>query len=320
MRIAFCYVLVLLIAGCGGDTTSRKEGEVGINDFLQFFPEADLPYELSDNRLQRKENDSAAIAYSLLTQFIPDTVFSADFGKTSTPLIYPLARAVEKNHETYLFIKAVQGAKKVGYVLCLDKKLNFQNSLVLVRIGPEKYGRAYGSVDRKFQITTYRDRKLPNGETSFKRNVYVYNSGGNVFNLILTEPNEEMIEKVFNPIDTFPRKNKFTGDYIRNSENIVSFRDAKKAGELLFFIHFEKDKGSCIGELRGTARITAANRAEYHANGNPCTLEFSFASTSVTLKETAGCGSYRDIKCFFEGTFPRKKVVKPKALKPNNTQ
>jgi hypothetical protein len=33
------------------------------------------------------------------------------------------------------------------------------------------------------------------------------------------------------------------------------------------------------------------------------------------MKEVEGCGSYRDIKCFFEGSFPKKKEVKPKAPK-----
>jgi hypothetical protein len=32
------------------------------------------------------------------------------------------------------------------------------------------------------------------------------------------------------------------------------------------------------------------------------------------MKEVEGCGNHRDIKCFFEGTYPRKKE-KPKTSK-----
>jgi hypothetical protein len=30
------------------------------------------------------------------------------------------------------------------------------------------------------------------------------------------------------------------------------------------------------------------------------------------MKETGACGTYRDIKCFFEGSFPKKKAAKAK--------
>ena len=52
--------------------------------------------------------------------------------------------------------------------------------------------------------------------------------------------------------------------------------------------------------------------AEYKAPGNPCALEFVFSGNSVTMKETGGCGTYRDIKCFFEGTYARKAVPRRK--------
>ena len=147
----------------------------------------------------------------------------------------------------------------------------------------------------------------------FKRNIYIYNSGANIFTLILTEPNEEAITTIFNPIDTLARKNKFSGDYVKDKRNFIAVRDGKKESELLFFVHFEKDKGECTGELKGTAKIASGKIARYQEVGNPCSIEFTFNSSNIVMKEVQGCGSYRDIKCFFEGSYIRKK----KAIQKN---
>ena len=306
---------IIILSGCGGATdTSSEESEFDVSDFIALFPEKTLPFQLSQATLLKKHPDSTAIALPVFNQFVADTVLTKEFPDEKKLMIFPLARAAEKGKETYLFIKAMQGTKRVGYLLAFDKENKFLNAMPLVKPSTEKNAKAYGSLDNKFQITTYRERKLANGETSFKRNVYIYNSGGNIFNLILTEPNEEMIEKLYNPIDTLSRKHKLAGDYLKNNENIISFRDSKKPNELLFFVHFEKDKATCNGELKGTATMVGTNVARYKANGNPCTLEFTFTSNAVTMRETAGCGSYRDIKCFFEGTYPRKKIKKGKKV------
>ncbi|MBA4166812.1 MAG: hypothetical protein H0X41_04615, partial [Chitinophagaceae bacterium] len=147
-----------------------------------------------------------------------------------------------------------------------------------------------------------------------------YNSASNDFTLIVTEPGQEVSEDIQNPIDTFPRKSKFAGDYLTDKKNFISFRDSRKPSEVLFFTHFEKDKGGCKGELKGTARFVSPKMAQYKENGNPCTLEFTFSTSSVAMKEVEGCGSYRDIKCFFDGTYPKKKKkeIKPKSTKTKN--
>jgi hypothetical protein len=280
------------------------EEPVEVADMINFFPEVSLPFVVADSTLARKSSDSLLVAYSIFTQFIPDTILIKDFKKVQ-PKLYALGRAKEKGRETYLFVKAVAGAKRVGYLVTFDKTDKYLNTLRLVRTG-ENFTHVYGGLDKKFQITTYRERKGAS-ETTFKRNVYIYNSASNDFTLILTEPNEEIIEDVVNPIDTFSRKNKYTGDYVVSKKNFISFRDGKNSSEILFFTHFEKNKGECIGELKGTARFMSAKKAVYKEAGNPCTLEFNFTSSSVVMKEIEGCGSYRDIKCFFEGTYPRKK-------------
>lgn len=300
-------VVAWIAVGCKDDKKTSLAGDepVEVADFIDFFPEAKLPVIVADTTLSKKVSDSLLIAYSVFTQFVPDSVLKKDFNKAK-PKIYPLARAKEKGKETYLFAKAVVGTKRVGYLVTFDNDEKYLNTLRLVRTG-ENYSHVSGTLDRKFQITTYRERKNAAGDVTFKRNVYIYNNASNDFTLILTEPNEEMTEEVLNPIDTLPQKNKFTGDYPANKKNFISFRDGRNPSEILFFTHFEKNKGECVGELKGTARFISSKKAVYKEAGNPCTLEFTFTTSSVYMKEVEGCGSFRDIRCFFEGTYPKKK-------------
>ena len=314
------YLFILLSAGilfsCKNKKPNLQEDDVvEIEDFIEFFPEVTLPFKITDSGLFKKHNDSAVIGHKIFTQFIPDSVLQKDFGKSAKPVLYSMGRTKEKGKETYLFVKAIQGKKGVGYLVCFDKKNSYLNSFRLVKAGVANYSSSYGLLDRKFQITTYQETKKGTGETWYKRNVYVYNSAANDFTLILTEPNEEMIADIINPIDTLAKKNKLSGEYIKDKQNFISIRDGKNASEILFFVHFEKDNAECVGELKGTARLLSATKAHYKENGNPCTIEFTFSGPTVVMKEIEGCGSYRDIKCFFDGKFSKKREPKPKSTR-----
>lgn len=313
--LVLCVLGFFTVACKDKKTVSLKGDEpLEINDFISFFPDLDLPYTLADTFLTKKISDSFLIPQRVFNQFIPDSVLKKDFGK-NIPRLYVMGKTKEKGKETYLFIKAVQATRRVAYLITFDKKNKYLTAMALVRKGFDKnYAYSYGSLDKKFQITTYREKKGKGEETNFKRNVYIYNSASNAFTLILTEPNEEIIQDIINPIDTLPGKNKYAGDYESNKKNLVSFRDGRTPQELVFFTHFEKNKGECVGELKGTARFLSAKKAVYNQSGNPCTLEFTFTANAVVMKELEGCGTYRDIKCFFDGTFPKKKK---KQLKNN---
>lgn len=297
----------LVLFACKEKKTSLKGDEaVEAAEFVEFFPEVSLPFQVQDTMLKKKESDSLLIANTVFTQFIPDSVLVKDFGKNE-PKLYALGRAQEDGREVYLFAKAVHGNKRVAYLICFDDENAYLNSMPLIRQGFSNYRNAFGLLDRKYQITTYRER-LVDKETSFKRNVYFYNNASNEFSLILTEPNEEVFENIYNPIDTLPGTKPLAGNYVRDDRNFISFRDGRNESELLFFVHFEKDDGECVGEIKGTARMVSEDVAQYHEAGNPCTLEFKFSKNKVEMNEVEGCGSYRDIKCFFDGTFTRKAV------------
>lgn len=290
----------------------KGEEAVDVSDFIEFFPEMTLPARITEANLTAAPNDSMLISYKIFTGFVPDSVVQKDFGKSAKPKIYAIGRWQDKSKENYLFFKVGAGAKKVGYLAVFNPEQQFVCALPLVKSGFEKHHSSYGLLDAKLQITTYRD-KIVAGALQFKRNVYIYNGGVGQFTLIMTEPNEEIIEQVINPIDTLPRKNRLSGNYVKDKRNFISVRDGKTAASFQFFIHFEKDNGNCVGELKGVARVIDKTTAQYQEPGNPCALEFKFVGGAVTLKETGGCGSFRDIKCFFEGSYPRKND--PVALK-----
>lgn len=302
-------VCLLLFSACKNKKVSLTDGEeVKVTDFIEFFPEATLPFRIADTTLLQKTTDSLLIGNTIFHKFIPDSVLTMDFGKSTKPKLYAMGRAKEKGKETYLFFKAVLASKRVGYLACFNEDDQFLRAMPLVRTGGN-YTSSYGVLDKKFQITTYHETRHRD-DLTFKRNVYFYNNTTSEFTLILTEPNEEIIQNVINPIDTLAAKHKLAGEYVKDKRNFISIRDGKNASEILFFVHFEKNNGDCKGELKGTARLISAKTAQYQESGNPCALEFTFSSNRVVMKETGGCGSWRDIKCFFEGSYPKKKQAK----------
>jgi hypothetical protein len=307
----FLPVLLLLAGACKNKKTSLKDGEkVEIEDFIEFFPESTLPFRMDDTSLVKKSTDSSLIGMKIFQQFVPDSILKKDFSNLAALRLYSAGRVKEKGKETYLFLKAVAGSKRACYLLCFSDDNKYLNAMPLVKDGFDNSTSAYGMLDKKYQILTYRERRQGGMITSFKRNVYFYNSAANDFTLLMTEPNEEIIENVINPIDTFSTKHKFAGDYMQNKKNFISFRDGKRPNELIFFVHFKKNGGDCKGELKGVAKLVNNTLAVYQESGNPCELQFSFKSNAVTMKETGGCGAWRDIKCFFEGSFPKKKAPK----------
>lgn len=306
-KFLFLLPLIVLLVCCKSKTSLQDDDEIEVGDFIGFFPDLKLPFRVADSNLLKKESDtSLRIGYKVFSRFIPDSIIQHDFGKNARPVITAFGKVKEKGKETYLFAKAVAGGKCVGYMAVFNRQDEFLKAMPLAKTGFAKQTSSYGTLDNKFQITTFLERA--GSQPNYKRNVYFYNREANEFTLIFTEPNEEMIENVLNPIDTLAKKGKYAGDYIRDKRNFVSIRDSRKAGEIMIFIHFEKDAGTCNGELKGTARFTSANKALYYENGNPCSIELSFTSKRVQLKETGGCGTYRDIKCFFDGSYTRIKA------------
>jgi hypothetical protein len=305
------FVLVLL-SNCKQNKKSAitGDGPVAVSDFLNFFKKVKLSYQFTDSILHRKEKDSTSISYKVFAQFVPDTLFNKYYGKGAKPKIYPLAKVEVKEGETYLFVKTNLSDKKAVYVLGFDKKKEFLAGFSILRSDPKSSSLQTVVFDKNYSLAKTIYKKNNDGSSSEGRDVYILNEDAKFFMLIMTDNFDDKITELMNPIDTMPRKHKLSGDYGSGKMNLVSIRDGRLKDQLTFFVHFEKNGGDCSGELKGELVMLTPTTGEYRVSGDPCVLKFNFSANSISLKETS-CGSRRELNCLFDGSFAKKKYIKP---------
>src|SRR5688572_7091709 len=283
------FVVILMIACKSKKVSLSGDEQVAVGDFIEFFPDVKLPFQVADSNLLSNENDSLLISYKVFTQFVPDSILTKIFGKNVTPKIYPMGKT--EQDEKYLFAKALSGTKRTALLICFEKNDQFLAAMPLLSLDQSASTQQTGIVDSRYSITRTVLRRNADGSTNEGKEVFVLNNAAKNFMLIMTDALDDKVTELTNPIDTFSRKQKFTADYGSGKLNLVSIRDGRKSDRLSFFIHFDKDKGQCTGELKGEAIIKSPTVAEYRESGDPCVMRFNFTSSSVTIKELEGCGS-----------------------------
>jgi len=309
-------IAVFSLLACNSKKKVILSGDepVDIKDFIEFFQPLDLPYQIPDTSVSKKRADTSLISYKVFTHLVPDTVLTKVFGKGEKPKIYPMGSVKAPEQGTYLFVKALSTDRRAALLLCFDKKDNFIAAMPVMQPDASPATQQLFVIDKRFTLSKNITRRNTDGTISDGKNVYVLNEPAKSFLLIMTDALDEKTVEVINPIDSLSRKNKFSADYQKDKLNFISIRDSKRAGRLLFFVHFEKKNG-CSGEVKGEANFTSATSAMYRTSGDPCTLQFNFTSSSVSMKEIQGCGSRRGVDCIFEGTYPKKREVKKKEQK-----
>jgi hypothetical protein len=311
------FVLPLLMIACKEKKVSlaTNDEKVNISDFLEFFQPMKLPYQVTDTILKRREPEASVINGKLFARFVPDSILSKLFGKEGHPHLYAIGKVTVPDAEKYVFVKATTSNRRALVLLVFDKKDHFAVSRPVIYADNEAGVSGQVTMDAKYTVTIQHQRKASDGQVYYHRDAYIFNGDAGLM-LILTESNESRpkIVPVYNPIDTLPRKHKFSGDYAQDKRNLVAIRDGRDASRFLFFVHFEKEDGTCKGELKGEAKFIGPGVARYRAYSDPCAIEFTFIPEGISLKELGGCGVHRDIKCFFEGYFEKRKAKeKPKS-------
>jgi hypothetical protein len=308
------FIALALLAGCKHKKKPSLSGDepVEVSDFLGSFREVKLPFQFGDTLLSKKDNDSLRISYNVFTQFVPDTSVSMIFGKGAKPKFYPIGKMTAPKQEIYLFAKGVSGDKKIALIACFDKKQQFIAVMPLLHPDESASTKQISGMDKTLSIFKTVQRKNADGTISEGKDVYILDKEAKNFMLIVTDELDEKPRELINPIDTLPRKNKLSADYATGKTDLVSVRDGRRPDRVRFFIHFEKNNHACTGELKGEAILRSPVMAEYRTGSDPCILQLSFTSYSVTVKEIEGCGSHRGLHCVFEGTYPRKKELKHK--------
>ena len=307
-------VILLSLFACKNKKKLSGNQHVEAAEFFNAYNNLKLPFTVTDTTMAHVA-DTNTISYNIFTQFVPDTIFNNPFGKDRKIVIHPIGKFGEKDKETY-FTTLVTGKNNAAIYLSVYDKNKFTASMPLITANDdEKVTTA--SIDKKLSITINKEWIIKN-DIFYNRMIYAYNNVG-IFTTVLSETNEDRrTEKtVTNPLDTFPRKYKYSGDYIKGNKSIVSVRDGKKPAEYLFFVYFENgnEKEPCGGELRGMMKMVSEKAGIYQGEGDPCKLDFVFAANKVTVKETGSCGNYRGIKCFFNDTYTKKKEIKTSAKK-----
>jgi hypothetical protein len=309
MKIAIGILMIsIIMVACGGNDKQGQQEEKSFEfqEFSDQFKALTTPYQLSDTALLNNK-DTAQIRDKAFSDLIPDSVNNKLFGKKARVRYVPLGKIAVPDAETYYLVKAMTGSKRAALLVSFDKDHNFGAVFPFLVPDAESATSQVSTIDKAFSISRSVFRELPNDIIAEGKDVYVYNNDARDFTLIMTDILDDRSEDLINPIDTVPASEKWTGDYVKDKRNIVSVRNGRRPNTLLVFIHFEKNKGQCSGELKGDAEMAGPNTAVYRQGGDPCVLKLTFTNNSVKLSEIEGCGSRRGLECSFDGTFKRKK-------------
>lgn len=311
MKYLLTLVILILIFACKTHNKKKVSGNESVEtpEFFEAYNNLKLPFTIADTNFE-KYTDTAAISYQVFTQFVSDTIFNNPFGKNRKLTIHPIGKIEQKGKESYFVTLVSDKDQSAAYLSVYDKNKFIISMLLLVSNDDEYTNTA--TIDNKLSIIINKDWTVKN-DLYYKRTIYAYNNVG-IFTKVLTETNEERSAEaaVLNPLDTFPKKYKYSGDYVKGKKSFLFLRDGKTPGEYLFFVHFtEEDKEEpCGGELKGRIKMASDKAGKYSGPTDPCVLDFSFATTEIKVKETGSCGNYRGIKCFFNDTYIKKKEPK----------
>ncbi len=103
-----------------------------------------------------------------------------------------------------------------------------------------------------------------------------------------------------------------SGTYYRSDEygrGTVTFKDlgSAKSRRLSFYVLISgAQRGTCMGEHRGTAKWLSSSVAEYDSSAAGCRLTFMFSGRRVMVRET-NCDDSHGVVCQFEGTYVLKR-------------
>ncbi|MCL6524599.1 MAG: hypothetical protein K6T34_08035 [Thermoflavifilum sp.] len=308
MRIS-SLLLILMFWGCHSTQQSSGPKRLATNfeELLALFPNRALPYQINPDSLNMSIPDSVAFLPEVVSQFFPDSIWRSSYSHGQVK-VFPIAAIAYQNGH-FLIIRVQQGQKAVAFLCYFDRKHHFHQALRLTYIGPDWQADRYDAkIDKRGIITLDQHIHTSDQRSILRERVYALNPEGN-FLLVLTNANGALpLEEVYNPIDTLPARHPFSGDYVKGDLSIVSIRDGENKQTFRFFIHFYDPKTQCGGELQGIGHFMNRSTGTFKDDQGPCAIDFHFSAHQLRIEEVGGCGAYRGIQCFFNGTYFRKKM------------
>jgi hypothetical protein len=314
-RYLVLYLIFFAAVACKSKPVALSENQpVEAADFFGAFTKLKLPYTVADTNLM-KMGDTTLISYDVFKQFVPDSALQTIGAKKPENLKIRPAGKIENENEIYLLATVAEGKKSRLLTYLFDKNKHYLNHLLLLsNYDNDDYVHSVNiNTEPTFLITR---EKTENNQYSYTKNGYAYSKESNGFLEVINDGNEdEKYSVILNPIDTFAKKNKYSGDYVQDKKNFIAVRDDSKPGDYLFFLHFEKDDGGCVGELKGRLTMVDESKAVFQQNGDPCVIDFTFKTNAVQVKERGSCGNHRGMTCMFDDSYKKKKVSTTKSSK-----
>lgn len=311
-KIWVILVLVIFIVACGNKKKSLAgEDEVSAEDFFGAFSDIKLPFAAADTNI-RKIADTTVISLHTVEQFVPDSALKHITKNAKNVKFYPVGK-IEKNGDIYLLMDIVNGKATSLATFLFNKQNKYIDALSLISNNSDDNYRHSLNINSEPTFMINKE-KTENDQYLYTKNGYGYSKEAKDFIIVINDSNEGVERNaIINPIDTLPKANKFSGDYVKDKKNFISVRDGRNGANYIFFTHFEKNDGDCTGELKGSFAMVDATKAVYRENAGPCVIDFSFEGNSVNVKERGNCGNHRGIRCEFNDTYRKKKATKPKA-------
>ena len=314
MRKLLIISLAFLMFACKQSTNDLSgDAPLKINDFYKVFNTVSLPINISDTNFE-KLNEGTEIGRKLLGQYLNtaalDTIVPVNAKKTT---IIPLFQ-INKDGEHYLLLKLKQAQKNNIGILVFNKENKFMDYKNIIEFTKGNHDESYKSKSLNINNEPsflLEEQKINNAkETYNEKSAWAYSEGK--FRIIFFDSEQKLKnKKIINPIDTLPTNNEFSGNYELNSKNFIAIRDNGAANKYQFFLHTEKNEGTCNGELKGVLTFKK-NMATYAENGDACHIQFIINGTNINIKEDGNCGNHRGIKCSFDESFERRKKLKKK--------
>ncbi len=321
------FVLIafgLLLTACAGKKKKNMSGngDITVQDLIEFYPEISLPFIYSDSSFPAKENDSLLINSEVLYKYTADSLLRTIFDSTANPGFYAIGKFSNGTEETYLLTRGVSRSKRVMLITAYDKDKKYIAGIPIIKLDKSASRAVSITIDSRFNISKNVVHTMPGDIVVQGNDVYVLNKAAKKFMLVMTDSLGEATGPLLNPIDTLSKSGKYAGDYGDGKRNLISIRDGKRHGKMEMFVHLESKKDfECSGEIKGEIVFTSANMAEYRQGGDPCVLQFIFSDKYIKIQEVQGCGSRLGaLQCSFNGVYPKHTLAKPgierKAITP----
>jgi hypothetical protein len=314
MRNVYYILLCCLILACAEKKTDLTGNTpLTINDFNKVFKAASLPISISDSNLKRY-TDTLVIGRKALAQFIPDSVVENIIStKDKKVFLHPFIR-IEKEEEYYLLLNVIHPKKQEIAVVVFSKKNKFLDYKIITAFNEgNENSKIYGknlNINREPSFLVEENKLEEDNSLTYEKKGWAYTDSS--FRLIYFDSNKKPVsKKVLNPLDSMPMNYTYSGDYARDAKNFISIRDYSTAGKYQFFLHFEKKEGSCVGELKGLLTFTK-NQATFSEKGDPCIIHFTIQGNTINIKEDGNCGNHRNMTCYFNDNYDKKRKPKKK--------